>query len=68
MPSLEPKEDLVAWFLLLGPWRFFAFAFKGIMFAILIPYCLGGGLPVPHTGYISNSVPCNEQGEPAGRS
>ncbi|MDB5088568.1 MAG: tetracycline resistance efflux pump [Mucilaginibacter sp.] len=42
----------------------FAFAFKGwMMFAILIPYCLGGIAGPAIQGYMSNSVPANEQGE-----
>jgi DHA1 family tetracycline resistance protein-like MFS transporter len=42
----------------------FAFASKGwMMFAILIPYCLGGIAGPAIQGYMSNSVPANEQGE-----
>ncbi|SHM14624.1 TCR/Tet family MFS transporter [Mucilaginibacter sp. OK098] len=42
----------------------FSFAFKGwMMFAILIPYCLGGIAGPAIQGYMSNSVPANEQGE-----
>ena len=42
----------------------FAFASKGwMMYAILIPYCLGGIAGPAIQGYISNSVPDNEQGE-----
>jgi DHA1 family tetracycline resistance protein-like MFS transporter len=42
----------------------FAFAAKGwMMFAILIPYCLGGIAGPALQGYMSNSVPANEQGE-----
>jgi len=42
----------------------FAFAFKGwMMFAILVPYCLGGIAGPAIQGYISTSVPANEQGE-----
>jgi len=43
---------------------FFAFASKGwMMFVILIPYCLGGIAGPALQGYMSNSVPANEQGE-----
>ena len=42
----------------------FAFASKGwMMFAFLIPYCLGGIAGPAIQGYISTSVPANEQGE-----
>jgi len=42
----------------------FAFATKGwMMFAILVPYCLGGIAGPALQGYMSNSVPANEQGE-----
>ncbi|MEP6611862.1 MAG: TCR/Tet family MFS transporter [Mucilaginibacter sp.] len=42
----------------------FAFATKGwMMFAFLIPYCLGGIAGPAIQGYISTSVPANEQGE-----
>jgi DHA1 family tetracycline resistance protein-like MFS transporter len=42
----------------------FAFATKGwMMFAFLIPYCLGGIAGPALQGYMSNSVPANEQGE-----
>jgi len=41
----------------------FAFATKGwMMFAFLIPYCLGGIAGPALQGYMSNSVPANEQG------
>jgi len=41
----------------------FAFATKGwMMFAILIPYCLGGIAGPAIQGYMSNKVPANEQG------
>ncbi|MGZ3873680.1 MAG: TCR/Tet family MFS transporter [Mucilaginibacter sp.] len=43
---------------------FFAFASSGwMMFAILVPYCLGGIAGPAIQGYMSNSVPANEQGE-----
>ncbi|MDR3693796.1 TCR/Tet family MFS transporter [Mucilaginibacter sp.] len=43
---------------------FFAFASKGwMMFVILVPYCLGGIAGPALQGYMSNSVPANEQGE-----
>ncbi|HEY2583934.1 MAG TPA: TCR/Tet family MFS transporter [Mucilaginibacter sp.] len=42
----------------------FAFATTGwMMFAILVPYCLGGIAGPALQGYMSNSVPANEQGE-----
>ena len=42
----------------------FAFATKGwMMFAFLIPYCLGGIAGPALQGYMSSSVPANEQGE-----
>lgn len=42
----------------------FAFATKGwMMFVFLVPYCLGGIAGPAIQGYISNSIPPNEQGE-----
>ncbi len=42
----------------------FAFATKGwMMFAFLVPYCLGGIAGPALQGYMSTSVPPNEQGE-----
>ncbi|HZY40326.1 MAG TPA: TCR/Tet family MFS transporter [Mucilaginibacter sp.] len=42
----------------------FAFASKGwMMFAFLIPYCLGGIAGPALQGYMSTNVPTNEQGE-----
>ncbi|WP_295674192.1 TCR/Tet family MFS transporter [uncultured Mucilaginibacter sp.] len=42
----------------------FAFASQGwMMFVILVPYCLGGIAGPALQGYMSNSVPANEQGE-----
>jgi len=42
----------------------FAFATKGwMMFVFLVPYCLGGICGPALQGYMSNSVPANEQGE-----
>ncbi len=42
----------------------FAFAFEGwMMFAILVPYALGGIAGPAIQGIISNAVPSNEQGE-----
>jgi len=41
----------------------FAFASKGwMMFAFLVPYCLGGIAGPALQGYMSTSVPANEQG------
>ncbi|WP_179413898.1 TCR/Tet family MFS transporter [Mucilaginibacter sp. E4BP6] len=42
----------------------FAFASKGwMMFVFLVPYCLGGIAGPALQGYMSTSVPANEQGE-----
>ncbi len=42
----------------------FAFATKSwMMFAFLVPYCLGGIAGPALQGYMSNNVPANEQGE-----
>lgn len=42
----------------------FAFATKGwMMYAILVPYCLGGIAGPALQGYMSNHVPANEQGD-----
>jgi DHA1 family tetracycline resistance protein-like MFS transporter len=42
----------------------FAFASQGwMMFAFLVPYCLGGIAGPALQGYISNNVPANAQGE-----
>ncbi|GAB3927368.1 TCR/Tet family MFS transporter [Mucilaginibacter myungsuensis] len=42
----------------------FAFATEGwMMFAFLVPYCLGGIAGPALQGYISNAVPANAQGE-----
>lgn len=42
----------------------FAFATRGwMMFAFLVPYCLGGIAGPALQGYISNNVPANAQGE-----
>jgi DHA1 family tetracycline resistance protein-like MFS transporter len=42
----------------------FAFASQGwMMFAFLMPYCLGGIAGPALQGYISNNVPANAQGE-----
>jgi len=42
----------------------FAFAGAGwMMFAFLVPYCLGGIAGPALQGYMSTSVPANEQGE-----
>ncbi|SDT03325.1 MFS transporter, DHA1 family, tetracycline resistance protein [Mucilaginibacter mallensis] len=42
----------------------FAFASKGwMMFAFLVPYCLGGIAGPALQGYMSTNVPANEQGE-----
>jgi DHA1 family tetracycline resistance protein-like MFS transporter len=42
----------------------FAFATKSwMMFAFLVPYCLGGIAGPALQGYMTSSVPANEQGE-----
>jgi DHA1 family tetracycline resistance protein-like MFS transporter len=42
----------------------FVFASEGwMMFAFLVPYCLGGIAGPALQGYMSNNVPANEQGE-----
>lgn len=46
---------------------FFSFANAGwMMYAILVPYCIGGISTPSLQGYMSNQVPLNEQGEMQG--
>ncbi len=64
-PRLGQKRSIY-WGLLLYVIGFilFAYATQGwMMFAILIPYCLGGIAGPSLQGIISNQVPANEQGE-----
>ncbi len=65
LPRLGEKKSVYYGFSLyvLGM-LLFAFASSGwMMFAILVPYCLGGIGGPALQGIISNSVPDNEQGE-----
>ncbi|SDX46106.1 TCR/Tet family MFS transporter [Hymenobacter psychrophilus] len=64
-PVLGPKRSVYLGLLLyaLG-FVLFAFASKGwMMFAFLVPYCLGGIAGPALQGIISGQVPANEQGE-----
>ncbi|NVO32063.1 TCR/Tet family MFS transporter [Hymenobacter lapidiphilus] len=64
-PLLGPKRSVYLGLLLyaLG-FVLFAFASKGwMMFAFLVPYCLGGIAGPALQGIISGQVPANEQGE-----
>lgn len=65
IPKLGQKWSIYA-----GLWMYtiglllFAFASKGwMMFAFLVPYCLGGICGPALQGVISSQVPSNEQGE-----
>jgi DHA1 family tetracycline resistance protein-like MFS transporter len=65
IPKLGHKNAVYAGFTLwiLGL-SFFAFASEGwMMFAFLVPYCLGGIAGPAVQGIISNQVPASEQGE-----
>jgi len=65
MPKFGEKNSVYIGFILyvIGM-LLFAFANQGwMMFAILIPYCLGGLGGPALQGIISNQVPANEQGE-----
>jgi DHA1 family tetracycline resistance protein-like MFS transporter len=64
-PKLGPKRSvyfgLVLYVVALS---FFAFAYKGwMMYAALVPYCLGGISGPALQGIMSGQVPPNEQGE-----
>ncbi|MES2655160.1 MAG: TCR/Tet family MFS transporter [Bacteroidota bacterium] len=65
MPKLGHKNSIYIGFAMyaLGL-LLFGFAWQGwMMFAFLVPYCLGGiGMPAVQ-GLVSNQVPSNEQGE-----
>jgi DHA1 family tetracycline resistance protein-like MFS transporter len=65
LPKLGQKRSIWIGLLLYGiGLLLFAFASEGwMMFAFLIPYCLGGIAGPALQGYMSNSVPANEQGE-----
>jgi DHA1 family tetracycline resistance protein-like MFS transporter len=65
LPKLgEERSIWVGLLLYSGGLLLFAFATKGwMMFAFLIPYCLGGIAGPALQGYMSNNVPANEQGE-----
>jgi DHA1 family tetracycline resistance protein-like MFS transporter len=65
LPKIGNKRSIILGLLLytLGL-ALFAFATKGwMMFAFLVPYCLAGIAGPALQGYMSNSVPPNEQGE-----
>ncbi|RYD73172.1 MAG: MFS transporter, partial [Sphingobacteriales bacterium] len=64
-PKLGPKRSVyVGLFLYVIGFVLFAFATQGwMMFAFLVPYCLGGIAGPALQGIISNQVPDNEQGE-----
>ena len=64
-PVLGPKRS-VYWGLALYTFGFILFAFatkSWMMFAFLVPYCLGGIAGPAVQGIISGQVPANEQGE-----
>jgi DHA1 family tetracycline resistance protein-like MFS transporter len=65
LPKLGQKRSIGIGLLLYSAGLLlFAFASEGwMMFAFLIPYCLGGIAGPALQGYMSNSVPANEQGE-----
>jgi DHA1 family tetracycline resistance protein-like MFS transporter len=65
LPKLGNERSIwVGLLLYAGGLAFFAFATRGwMMYAILVPYCLGGIAGPALQGYMSNSVPANEQGE-----
>jgi DHA1 family tetracycline resistance protein-like MFS transporter len=65
LPKLGNERSIwIGLLLYAGGLALFAFATKGwMMFAFLIPYCLGGIAGPAIQGYISTSVPANEQGE-----
>jgi len=65
LPKLGNERSIwIGLLLYAGGLALFAFATKGwMMFAFLVPYCLGGIAGPAIQGYISTSVPANEQGE-----
>ncbi|HMT29877.1 MAG TPA: MFS transporter, partial [Bacteroidia bacterium] len=64
-PRLGPNKSVYTGMLLYFIGLFlFAFAYKGwMMFAFLVPYCLGGITGPAIQGIMSNQVPDTEQGE-----
>ncbi|WP_019947282.1 TCR/Tet family MFS transporter [Hymenobacter aerophilus] len=64
-PALGPKRAIFFGMLLYAVgFVLFAFATQGwMMFAFLVPYCLGGIAGPALQGIISGQVPANEQGE-----
>ncbi len=64
-PKLGPKRSVyVGMVLYVVGLAFFAFAYKGwMMYAALLPYCLGGISGPALQGIMSGQVPPNEQGE-----
>lgn len=64
-PKLGPKRSVFLGMLLYAVgFVLFAFASEGwMMFAFLVPYCLGGIAGPALQGIISGQVPANEQGE-----
>lgn len=65
IPKLGQKRTVYAGLLLSSAgFLLFAFATQGwMMYAFLIPYCLGGIAGPAIQGVLSNQVPANEQGE-----
>ena len=65
IPKLGEKNSVYVGLSLFGiGMLLFAFATQGwMMFAILVPYCLGGLGGPAMGGIISNQVPANEQGQ-----
>jgi len=65
IPKLGQKGSIIIGLLLYSAGlALFAFASASwMMFAFLIPYCLGGIAGPALQGYMSNGVPANEQGE-----
>jgi MFS transporter, DHA1 family, tetracycline resistance protein len=65
IPKLGQKKSVfTGLFLYLAGLILFAFATKGwMMFAFLVPYCLGGIAGPALQGIMSTQVPVNEQGE-----
>jgi DHA1 family tetracycline resistance protein-like MFS transporter len=64
-PKLGPKRSVyIGMVLYVIGLAFFAFAYKGwMMYAALVPYCLGGISGPALQGIMSGQVPPNEQGE-----
>jgi len=64
-PKLGPKKSIYVGLVLFAiGFVLIAFATKGwMLFAIMVPYCLGGIAGPAVQGIMSNQVPANEQGE-----